>query len=236
MSYLVCKLLNRVLALQTTTNFPMKSFLRCFCDIWPGRITFKHKDQVVNAANWTEILRLAIRSSSPVQLDATISGRTSAVRDAFHVRNHRAQKSLRPESVADDKLNHTPEFLHMFTLLPFNAELQNPASEREHLNMQLEMANNFLARNTNSSFRTAYKACKTSTRHALYTRIAELVEQGVGDNGQRRLDNQIALFNDADDLFQLFFPASLERPTTDKYWGAVESVIHVSQHHTSLYA
>ena len=119
----------------------------------------------------------------------------------------------------------SPRPAAMLELMNFKAnQTARPTGSDGDLASQLAFVEKFLQEQTPYATQTAYESCRETTRDKIVTLLAAestRVEEQKDDDLRRRHDRDLALFNMADSLFQLFLPADFEAPTVSKFWGAV---------------
>jgi hypothetical protein len=119
----------------------------------------------------------------------------------------------------------SPRPAAMLELVNFKANQTAKQTESDSdLTSQLASAETFLQEQTPYATQTAYASCRETTRDKIVLLLAAestRVEEQKDDDLRRRHDQDLALFNMADSLFQLFLPADFEGPTVKKFWGAV---------------
>ncbi len=95
---------------------------------------------------------------------------------------------------------------------------------------QLASAEKFLQEQTPYATQTAYERCDEATRRKVVLLLeAETarIEDQKDDEGRRRHEQDLVLFNMADSLFQVFLPAGCQGPTVTKFWGAIMALCTV---------
>ncbi|KAI9171608.1 hypothetical protein HJFPF1_01094 [Paramyrothecium foliicola] len=196
-------------------------FLNQFHEVWPEVIKVKHNGQTVDGTNWAEMLNLAKRRPFILKLDLTIDSSTR--RPSRGVLNQGTPGK-------DNKMPAT-EPLHVLTLSTNDSKLRASNDLPPDLVVQLDSADKYLSGDVYSSLRSAYRKCSQASRQTVYDELAEAIKQQQDDNRRRQLNILVDMFNAADDLFQLFFPASFEGPTIGKFWGAIQAMIsHKTRH------
>lgn len=100
------------------------------------------------------------------------------------------------------------------------------------LEVQLDAAERFLTCETTYSDRKAYKSCETATRSECYDYLAGLasrVEDDGSDIVRRTYEERVDIFNAVDIVYTFFLPLNFNGSMVGKFWGAVRTLIEVSQ-------
>lgn len=101
----------------------------------------------------------------------------------------------------------------------------------EVLKVKLSAVDVFLKESTSYSIRNAYKTGREFSREDVIENLTKLeswIDKRQSEPIKREYEKRIDIFNAADILFGLFLPSSLDGPTVRKFWGAIKTLIYVS--------
>ncbi|KAJ5010530.1 hypothetical protein K4K57_007044 [Colletotrichum sp. SAR 10_99] len=233
-------------------SFPLEecqtwfAFIAHFADFWPKAVRFHFNGRQLGEARWWKVLQFAstsrrnvvvtMETCAPPQLPP--SGILRSIGQS--VSNIRSQPGagLQPAPLSPGKrLSYPPghgkanERFHVFSWA--DAHTSSPVEGPNFivLQKQLSEVEDFLTAETNGPDRRAYLDSEASGRDEVY---AYLEQQGAAiqelkNNPWKKQDyeDRVDIFNAADTLFRLFLPPLFDGPTTERFWGAVMSLVWV---------
>lgn len=109
--------------------------------------------------------------------------------------------------------------------------LQRPVEQL--LEADLGEIDRFLTRRTSLTDRLSYRACPRVSRQEVYdmlTRHRTNITDATGKDHKLRetYEKEVEVVNAAELLFRFFLPSCFEGPTVEKYWGALDRLLKVS--------
>ncbi|KAI8279225.1 hypothetical protein K4K56_012772 [Colletotrichum sp. SAR 10_98] len=233
-------------------SFPLEecqtwfAFIAHFADFWPKAVRFHFNGHQLGEARWWKILQFAstsrrnvvvtMETCAPPQLPP--SGILRPIGQS--VSNIRSQPGagLQPAPLSPGKrLSYPPghgkanERFHVFSWA--DAHTSSPVEGPNFivLQKQLSEVEDFLTAETNGPDRRAYLDSEASGRDEVY---AYLEQQGAAIKELKNkpwkkqdYEDRVDIFNAADTLFRFFLPPLFDGPTTERFWGAVMSLVWV---------
>ncbi|KAH7171172.1 hypothetical protein EDB81DRAFT_851830 [Dactylonectria macrodidyma] len=204
------------------------AFISKFQAFWPNSLEFWHQGQVVKAAKWPKILRIASHTRLGVRitmkLDSLPAALTTAVLEPDN-QSDRSPQAARKETETDD-------FAHLLMLPQANRKRTSTSTQSVAVKAQLDSVDKFLTQSTSYSNRSAYKSCKSATRkecHEYLAGIASDVEANGTEEVRRAYEEKIDIFNTSKTLYRFFLPQDFEGPTSGKFWGAIRIMLELKQ-------
>ncbi|KAH7163280.1 hypothetical protein B0J13DRAFT_538265 [Dactylonectria estremocensis] len=204
------------------------AFVSKFQAFWPNSIEFWHQGQVVKAAKWPKIIRIASHARLGVKITMKLDHLPAALPTAVLERG--IQREGSPE--AAQKETETDDFAHLLLLPQVNRKRTSASTQSTTVKAHLNSVDTFLTQNTSYSERSAYKKCISRTRrecHEYLAGIASDVEVNGTEEVRRAYEEKIDIFNTSKTLYSFFLPQDFEDPTSGKFWGAIRSMLELKQ-------
>ncbi|TDZ13014.1 hypothetical protein C8035_v000464 [Colletotrichum spinosum] len=231
-------------------SFPLQecqtwfAFIAHFSDFWPKAMRFQFNGRVLTEARWWKVLQFArtsrrnvtitMATCAPPQLPP--SGILRPIGPAMSHAGPQSPVGLQPPPLSPGKhLSYPPGHgkatgrFHVFSWAENHSSSPVDGPNFIVLQKQLSGVEEFLTAETNGSDRRAYLDADMSTREAVYEYLAQhgasLQESKNKPWKKRDYEERVDVFNAADTIFRFFLPPLFDGPTTDKYWGAIMSLV-----------
>lgn len=122
----------------------------------------------------------------------------------------------------------SPALLELMS--PKTSQTAKSATAGDELTTRLSSAEKFLREETPYTTQNAYELCDEVPRRKVVILLeaeSARIEDQKDDDARRLHEQNVALFNMADSLFQIFLSIDCEGATVKKFWGAVMALCTV---------
>ncbi|WQF77574.1 Putative Mg2+ transporter protein, CorA-like/Zinc transport protein ZntB [Colletotrichum destructivum] len=236
-------------------SFPLQecqtwfAFIAHFSDFWPKAVRFHFNGRLLSEARWWKVLQFAgtsrrsvvisMETCAPPQLPPSGILRTikQGLSDTASQASGAGLQPPKPSS-SGNRTSFPPvrpsvpnEMFHVFSWAAPNTPSSVDGPNFVVLQKQLSEVEDFLTAETNGPDQRAYLDAETSTRVEVFLYLEQLgAEMQSTKKAWKRQDyeERVDIFNAADSLFRFFLPPLFDGPTTEKFWGAVMSLVKLS--------
>ncbi|KAK1985651.1 hypothetical protein LZ30DRAFT_583814 [Colletotrichum cereale] len=235
-------------------SFPLEecqtwfAFIAHFSDFWPKAVRFHFNGRLLTEPRWWKVLQFArtsrrnvvisMETCAPPQLPPSgiLRPITQGLNNTIGQSSGANLQPLKPSSgnrmsFPPGRPGKTSDMFHVFSWAETTPSIPMEGPNFIVLQRQLSEVEEFLTAETNGPDRRSYLEAETSTRNEVYLYLEQLgtdMHSTPKAWKKHEYEDRIDIFNAADSLFRFFLPPLFDGPTTERFWGAVMSLVRMS--------